>query len=84
MMQGPINIRFICRVFSDTYGLNDRIAKQAELSLDLIHSMCVFQETVLLINSPRNFVSIVVYICLSSYIICIAEVHVLLLINWMK
>jgi hypothetical protein len=44
--------------------------------------MCVFQERVL--NSPRNFVSTTVQICLSLYVICILEINVLLLVNWMK
>jgi len=59
------------KVFIVTYGLTDLIAKQAELSLDLIQSMCVFQERLLLMNSPRSFVSLTVCICLSSYLICL-------------
>jgi len=46
--------------------------------------MCVFQERVLLINGPRNFVLPTVQICLSSYVICMSEVHVLLLVSLMK
>jgi len=61
--------------------LTDCITWQAELSLDLIHSMCVFQERVLLINNPRNFVSITVQIYLSLYIICMSGVNVLLLVK---
>jgi len=44
-------------------GLTDCIELQAELSLDLIHSMCVFQEILFLINSPKNFVSVDMYVC---------------------
>jgi len=62
--------------------LTNHIAEQAEPSLDLIFAMCVFQERLLLTNSPRNFVSTAVRICLSSYVIGMSEVHVLLLVNW--
>jgi hypothetical protein len=61
--------------------LTNRIAEQAELSLNLIFSMCVFQTRLLLINSPRNIFSIAVQICLSLYVIGMSEVHVLLLVN---
>jgi len=61
--------------------LTSGIAEQDELILDLIFATCIFQERLLLINSPRNFVSIVVQICLSSYVIGMSEVHVLTLVN---
>jgi len=50
-------------------------------SLDLINSLCVFQEIVLVVNSTRNCVSIAVGICLPSYVICMSDVYVLLLIH---
>ena len=46
--------------------------------------MCVFQERLLLICSPRNFVSFAMLICSSSYLISATEVHLLALLNWMK
>ena len=46
--------------------------------------MCVFQERLLLIYSPRNFVSLAILICLSSCLICAVDVHLPLLLNWMK
>jgi len=49
-----------------------------------MHTMCVFQERCLLINSPRNVVSLAKLSCLSSYLICMSEVHLLLLKNWIK
>jgi len=45
----------------DTHGLTDLMAKQAELNLGII---CVFQDTISLINSPRNFVLVIFEICL--------------------
>jgi hypothetical protein len=44
-----------------------------ELSLDLMNSICVFQERLLLIINPRNFVSFTLLIFLSSYVICMSE-----------
>jgi hypothetical protein len=38
--------------------------------------MFLFQERVYLINSPINFVSIAVWICLLSYVICMSKVPV--------
>ena len=46
--------------------------------------MCVFKERLLLINSPKHFVSLVKLRCLSSYLICMSEVDLLLLENWIK
>ena len=46
--------------------------------------MCVFQERLLFISSPRNFASLTVCICLSSYFICMSEMHVVLLVNWIN
>ena len=69
------------KVFIVTNGFINLIAQQAELSLDLMHSVCVFQERLLLINSLRNFVSLAKFSCLSSYLICMSAVHLLLLVN---
>ena len=46
--------------------------------------MCVFQERLLLISNPRNIASLTVRICLSSYFICMSEIHVVLLVNWIN
>ena len=40
--------------------MTHRIALETELNLDLIPSMCLFQERLLLITSLKNFVSIAV------------------------
>ena len=46
--------------------------------------MCVFQERLLLICSPRNFVSFAILICSLSYLISVTEVHLFAILNWMK
>jgi len=49
-----------------------------------VYSKCVFQERLLLINGTRNLVSLATLICLSSYLICTSEVHLLVLVNSRK
>jgi hypothetical protein len=42
-----------------------KIKMMMMMSPDLVLSMCIFQERLLLINKPRNFVSFTILICLS-------------------
>lgn len=37
------------------YGLTDLMAQQAELTLDILYSVCDFQHKVPLTNNPMNF-----------------------------
>ena len=46
--------------------------------------MCVFQERLLLIYSPTNFVSFAILICSSLYSISVNELYLLALLNWIK
>jgi hypothetical protein len=67
--------------YSVSCGLTDLVAKQAELNSDIIHSVCVFQDEVSLINNPKNFVLRVLEICLLPYFIHMSDTYVLLFIN---